>query len=78
MPDTSFDPRPAHLSGPTRCGSGPEAWAGSGDLPDTQAEPVPVVIFRVPKHWSQHTEHMATIEVLRQELPAVDFYRGRP
>lgn len=45
------------------------------DTPNTQAEPVPALVVIVPVRWSQHAEHMATIEVLRQELPAIDFYR---
>ena len=74
MPDTSFDPRPAHLSGPTRCGSGPEAWAGSGDLPDTKAPAVRTTIVTVPNHWTDMDHGCAVLPVIAREVLATDFY----
>jgi len=79
VPDNSFDPRAAHLSGPTKgCGSGPESWAGSGDHPNTRAEPAAAAIFITPDRWLNLGEGYAELLIKRIDMTVVDFYRGNP
>lgn len=44
------------------------------DEPDTQAQLLTPLVVIVPTRWLEHTERLATIEVVRIEVAAIDFY----
>lgn len=59
-------------------GSGPGSWAGSGDHPDTKAEPVPAIVQILPREWKRDLFVLGTLITKMQMVTSVDFYRGRP